>query len=728
VTAAALKAVPDAGVPAPATPPAAGGRLAPLRDELSLLPGPRGRGGAPTWTLHDPASGRYFRIGWQEFEMLARWADGDPAAIAARVGRETTLSPTAEDVEAFARFLASSDLLKLPGRAGTERMLRQRAALKTGPLKWTLKNYLFVRIPLVRPDRALGAALPWLSWLFSPWTAAALAAVAALGGFLALRSWDAFAGTFLHFFTLEGAALAALSLLLSKVVHELGHGLAAKRLGCRVPTMGVAFMVLYPVLYTDTTDAWRLTGRRERLLIDAAGMAAELALAALALLAWSLLPDGPLRSVAFVWATTTWILTLAVNLSPFMRFDGYYILSDLLDLPNLQDRSFALARWRIRELLFGFGDPPPEEWTPGMRRFLVAFAVATWAYRFLLFLGIALLVYHLFFKALGILLFVVEIWWFIARPVVRELAEWWRRRGTMRANRNTLLTALSAAGLAAALLVPWRTTVEAPGLMGAERRATVYAAAPGRVAAVPVSVGARVGEGEPLVVVASPDLDHAAAQAARRVDALRWQAAALAQDRAYAARGQLVWRELEAARAELAGLADERARLSAAAPFAGTVMEPADPLRPGDWIPAGEALAVVADTSRTVVDAYASEADLGRFAAGAEGVFVPDDPGRPPVPVRVERVADGSSRALSEPELASFNGGPVAARPGPAGEAVPEGPVYRLRLVPAPAVSGTPVALDRTVRGTVLIDAAPESVAARIWRRAAGVLVRESGF
>jgi putative peptide zinc metalloprotease protein len=704
-----------------------GGPLAPLRDELALHPGPRGRDGSPTWTLHDPAAGRWFRIGWSEFEILARWGEGDPAAIAARVARETTLSPDADDVEEFARFLASSDLLRLPAPRGTERMLRQSATRRTDPLRWALKNYLFVRIPLVRPDRALAALLPVLGWLFTPWAALGALAVALLGAFLALRRWDEFAGTFLHFFSLEGAALAAASLLVSKIAHELGHGLVAKRHGCRVPTMGVAFMVLYPVLYTDTTDAWRLTERRRRLAIDVAGMGAELMLASAALLAWSLLPDGPLRSVAFVWATTTWILTLAVNLSPFMRFDGYYILSDLLDLPNLQDRSFALARWRIRELLFGFGDPPAEAWRPGMRRFLVAFAVATWAYRFLLFLGIALLVYHLFFKALGVLLFVVEIWWFIARPVARELAAWWRRRGEVRANRNTLATAAVAAALAAALLVPWRSMVEAPAVMAAERRATVFATSPGRVAEIAAEVGVRVEEGRVLVRLSSPDLDHRLAQARLREETLRWQAAALARDPEGAARGQLVWRELEAARAELAGLAEELSRLSAAAPFAGEVMELAPRLRPGDWVPAGEALAMVADTARTVVDAYAEEADLVRFAAGAAGTFVPDDPGLPTVPVRLARVADASSRTLEEPLLSSLHGGPVASRAGPRGEAVPVTPVYRLRFEPVGEPAGAAVPARET-RGAVLVEAAPESPAARIWRRAVGVLVRESGF
>src|SRR5690606_41096448 len=103
--------------------------------------------------------------------------------------------------------------------------------------------------------------------------------------------------------------------------HEFGHAFMAKRAGCRVQSMGLASMVLLPMLYTDVSDAWRVNDRRSRLLIGAGGVLAELLLAVIALLAWSLLPDGPARTAAFMLASATWITTLVINLNPFMRFD-----------------------------------------------------------------------------------------------------------------------------------------------------------------------------------------------------------------------------------------------------------------------------------------------------------------------------------------------------------------------------------------------------------------------
>ena len=703
--------------------PAAEPRFAALRQDLVLEPGPRGRNGAPSWTLQDPARGRFHRLGWLEYEMLCRWHLGTPSAIAEAVAAETTLRPQALQVEHFARFLAGANLLVATGPGGTSRLLRQAAARRSGALAWLLHNYLFFRIPLIRPDAALGRLARTLGFVFTRGFALVTLLAGLLGIFLASRQWDAFGASFLHFFSVEGALLGVLSLVLAKALHELGHGLTAKRFGCRVPTMGVAFMLLYPMAYTDASEAWRLPDRRQRLAVGAAGIAAELALACWALLAWNLLPDGPLRSVAFTWATTTWLLTVAVNLSPFMRFDGYYLLSDALDVPNLQDRAFALTRWRLREILFGLGEPAPEAWTRQMQRILIGWSVCTWIYRFLLFVGIALLVYHMAFKALGLLLFAVEIWWFIARPVMAEFRAWIARRGRIRLSPATLRTLAGASLLLLLTLVPWRSTVDGPALLVAERHALVYAAVPGQVESIAARVGDRVEEGQRLLRLAAPELDHRRTLAQRRAEALEGQVAALGQDRDYVARSQLLFRELQAARAEERLAAAELARLDPTAPFGGVVVALADPIAPGEWMPRGEAVAEIIDPRGARVDAYVEEADLRRVAAGARAVFVPETPSFPRIALRLVAIDDGATRVLVDAELGSAHGGTVATRPQQNGALVPELTLYRLRLEPLEAVTPRQVQ-----RGTVLIEGEAESLAARAWRQLLGLMLRESGF
>ena len=699
------------------------GRFAPLREELVIERGPSLRGGAPSWTIHDPVTNRFYRIGWLEFEILCRWHLGSAQEILKRVGRETTLRPTAGEMEEFVRFLMNAELLRSSDAQGTSRLRDRKAAARTNRFTWLLHNYLFVRIPLIRPDRLLTLLLPRLAWIYSRGFLAVTVAAALFGLYLALRQWDTFTTSLMWFFSLEGAALAALALIGSKVLHELGHGLTAKRFGCRIPTMGVALLVMMPVLYTDTSAAWHIRERSKRLAIGGAGVAAECCLAAYAILAWNFLPDGIFRSVVFVWATTTWVLTVLINMSPFMRFDGYYLFSDLIDVPNLQDRSFALARHRLRETLFGFGDRPPEAWSPPMRRLLLFYAFATWAYRFVLFLGIAVLVYHMFFKALGLLLFAVEIWWFIARPIMREVIVWLKRGRAGRLNARTLLT-LSCIGVVMILmLVPWQTSIHAPALMAAETRVRLFSQVPGRVVAVLVTRGDQVKEGDPLITFASPDIAYKLGQAERRVASLQAEIRAASQEPELQPRAQILAHALDGAQAELTAGKAEHDRLVIRAPITGTVVEVAEPLGIGEWVKPGELLGVVADSSRTRIDAYVEEAELDRVAPDAAGMFVPADMALSRIPANVTSINGTAVRTLADQELASVNGGAIATRAGQNETLVPEVPIYRVTLRPS-----EPVVLQHTIAGNVILEGQAVSIMGRMWRKIVSVLIRESGF
>ena len=154
--------------------------------------------------------------------------------------------------------------------------------------------------------------------------------------------------------------------------------------------------MLWPILYTDTTDAWRLNSRHDRVLIDAGGMLAELILAAASGLLWAFFTAGFAKSIAFFLCTSSWLITLGVNLNPLLRFDGYYLLSDLFDVVNLQHKAFTLGKWLLRKKLLGFPDDAPYLFTERKVKFLIIYAYATWIYRFFLFLAIAIIVYNFF--------------------------------------------------------------------------------------------------------------------------------------------------------------------------------------------------------------------------------------------------------------------------------------------------------------------------------------------
>jgi len=704
---------------APAAPP-----LAALRGDVTLHPGPPTPTGTPAWTLHDPVRNRFFEIGWLEAEMLAEWPRRDAAAIARAVSARNGVTLAAEAVAGFARFLEANQLLQAPGADTVPRFAALAAAGRLNPLQWLLHHYLYIRVPLVRPHRLLEATLPLVAGLYNRGLGALVIGAGVLALYLIGRQWDVFVNTFQDFLSWQGAFALAVALTVLKVVHELGHAYTATRYGCRVGTMGVAFIVMWPVLFTDTTEAWKLASRHQRLAIATAGVVAELTVAVIAALLWCVLPDGTGRGLAFVVASASWITTLAVNLNPFMRFDGYYLLCDLVGVANLQERSFTLARWAVRELLFGLGEPAPEAWPPAYRRLFVLYAWAVWAYRLVVFTGIAVFVYHSFFKLAGIVLFMVEIGWFVIRPVATEMTEWWKRRGALRWNPRTAVTTALAGGLLALLLAPWPQHLHAPAVFAARDRARIFAPIPAMVTEVAVNRDHEVAAGARIARLAAPDLDHDLDQVSRRIETIEWELDHLRPKPDSLDSRLVLLEELASARTEQQGYQTNRARLELVAPFAGVVVGLADGLRPGRWTDSQTVLAELVDPRTCVVEAYVGEADIESMTAGLAGRFHPDDPTLAALPVTVERVNTYAEAELHAPELASLYRGPLPVRRDDKGALVPDNAIYRIVLTPAgPAACPT-----REQRGFVSLGLGWHSLAATLLTRTTAVLIRESGF
>jgi len=695
-----------------------------LRDDLELILGPKLKSGAQSWTIYDPARNRYFRITDIAFELLRYWNLGDWKRIAATVARTTGRKPGDAERDWMVRFLKANMLVQRSTVDDVRDLDTVRKASKSSWYKQALHHYLFFRIPLLRPQVFLEATLPLARFVTSRAMVMLFAAIACIGFYLAAAQWDTFLATFMQFTTWDGIAWYGAALVFAKIIHELGHAYTAVRYGCRVPTMGVALLVMWPVLYTDTSDAWRLTDKHKRLAIGAAGMTAELALAVLATFLWSFLPDGPARSATFVVATVTWVMTLAVNLNPFMRFDGYYLLSDALEVENLQDRAFAYARWWLRERLFGFDERAPEVFAPVLARTLIAYAITTWVYRFFLFLGIAVLVYAFFFKVLGIFLFAVEIMWFIGLPLFRELKEWWERRAELHLNRNSLMTLLGVFFAVVVLVVPWRGSIAVPAVFQADARAQIYTPVVAQVQAIHVKTGDKVEAGQVLITLEAPDLTFQIAQAERTIEMVRLQVRREVADRNEGENIQVLRHRLVSEITTLRGLQEQQALLSVRAPLSGRVTYLDNALRTGLWVNETQPLAQVVDGSGARFVGYVDEREVVFIRSGAQALFYPDDPSLGAIAARVQEVADVNTQVLDVPYIASVYGGDVSVSADNGGRLIPSHGIYRITLLPDPKIEA-PISI---LRGTLQIEGAPESLIVKVWTRVWSVVMRESGF
>ncbi|WP_460143858.1 biotin/lipoyl-binding protein [Pseudomonas sp. S2_A02] len=693
-----------------------------LRADLQLSTAAPALDGSPRWTLADPVRGRYFKLGAAAMRLLRHWSLGDPEQVLRAANREPGLPLDGAALEQLLEFLRGHDLISALDPSQRASYSLKASAQRQSLWQILLHQYLFFRIPLWRPDAFLNRAWPWLERFGPRALRYGLPATLGLGVFLVSRDWQRFIATFPHLFSLGGALAFGVALFFAKLCHEFGHAFMAKRAGCRVQSMGVAFMVLLPMFYTDVSDAWRVNDRRARLLIGAGGVLAELVLACIALLAWSLLPDGPGRTAAFMLASATWITTLVINLNPFMRFDGYFLLSDFWEVDNLQGRAFALCRWRLREFLFGYAAPAPEPWSPKMQRRLLIWGYGAWLWRAALFFGIALAVYHLFFKVLGIFLMLVELVWFIFLPILSEWRQWWSRREQAHAPR-VLLSGLALLGLLLLLALPWRSAVELPTMLEAGRASALHAPVAARVKTVNVHDGQIVAQGEVLIELESPDLDSRQAIVRREIQIQQLQMRRQAGRSETAADAGIVEQRLAEAVAEYRGLAAQRERLLLRAPHGGKVRDLLPQLTVGRWLSTKDPLArVVEDGAR--LRGYLAEAELWRVAPGASGRFIADDPMHPAIAVQLSEIDTNGVAYVDQEALTSDHHGPIAVRRDQHQRAEPVQAQYGARLS---ILENTPTPVQ-PLRGIVVLQGSGESLLGVAWRRLAALGVRESGF
>ncbi|PKM13862.1 MAG: peptidase M50 [Gammaproteobacteria bacterium HGW-Gammaproteobacteria-5] len=698
-------------------------QLPALRPDLQLTAAAPALDGAPQWTLADPLRGRYFKLGVAAMRLLRHWASGDAGQVLRAANAEPGQPLGEADVEEMLRFLRGHDLIVAQDAEQRGSFAGKAASQRQGFWKGLLHQYLFFRIPLWRPDAFLDRTWPWLRRYGPGLLRYALPLLLALGVFLVARDWQRFIATFPHLFSLGGALAFGIALTFAKLCHEFGHAYMAKRAGCRVQSMGLAFMVLFPLFYTDVSDAWRVNDRRSRLLIGAGGVLAELLLACVALLAWSLLPDGPLRTAAFMLASATWITTVVINLNPFMRFDGYFLLSDLWGVDNLQSRAFALCRWRMREALFRYGEPAPEPWPPALRRKLLVWGYGAWLWRAVLFVGIAVAVYYMFFKLLGVFLMLVELAWFVGLPIWREIKEWWQRRAQAQPAR-ALLVGGALLGLLTVLLVPWRSTVEVPAMLEASRVSALHAPLAARLKQLHARNGQMVRSGDLLLELESPDLDSRQLIVRSEISILQLQLRRQAGRSETVADSGILEQNLSEAVAEYRGLTAQRARLQLRAPHDGVVRDlPAD-LAAGRWMaPQQPLLRVVAQQAR--LRGYLAEESLWRIEVGAQGLFIASaDPWLPGLPVQLTEVDVTGSAYLDQPALASDQGGPIAVSRDAQQRPAPQQGQYGVRFVPQDELQ----APRQPQVGVVVLQGRGESILGAIWRRVAALGVRESGF
>jgi len=570
-------------------------------------------------------------------------------------------APGQEEAIEILGQLSNAGLILSDIAADSREMFRSRSEEKRKMLGKQALNFLFLRIPIFNPDRFLTMLRPLGRVLMHPTTAFLWLFIMGWGAKSVIENWAAVRDQSSGFLAPDNLVLVLACTVVLKLLHELGHGISCKYFGGYVPTFGVMFILFAPLPYVDATASWGFREKWRRIFVSSAGMYVELFLAALAAIIWANAGEGTLRALAYNVMLIGSVTTLLFNLNPLLKFDGYYILSDLFALPNLQQRSTKYLQYLLER--FGFGrdeaDSPADR--KGEALWLAFYGLGSGIYRVFLMLSISLIVGQQFFE-LGIALAIFTLVIYIIVPVLK----FFRYLLTARELTHCRSRAFVVVGLVLVLLVgglgfiPVPEYYQEPGIIRPIEQLNVSAGLGGRMVREPLAGGQWVNGGDWLMTLENPDHLHEIAISQASLERLKLRAEVAQKE--VPASVPSFQRLVEIEQRRLDRLLGQQEALHVLAPMDGYWVSPDLAGRLGAWFEKGEVVGQVRNPGAMEFLAVVSQQRAAdSFAEGdpvAVGVRLWGQGGRT-IPLVDVEVIPGGQRALPSAALGWMGGGAV---------------------------------------------------------------------
>lgn len=473
--------------------------------------------GEVAWIVKDPLKLSYFRFRDEEYALLTMF-DGAASLEAIQEQFEQRYMPrriTTEEIARFVGELYRSGLIvaDVPGQA--EQLQRRQDENRRKKRLTLAGSLLALRLPVFDPDRLLAWLDGRLGWFFSPAAAAFSLGLIFSAILLVAVQFDVFLGRlpgFHEFFAQQNWLTIALMLALAKILHEFGHGLACKHFGGECHEMGAMLLVFAPCLYCNVSDSWLLRNKWQRAAVGAAGMYVELVLASIATFLWWNSAPGLLNQLCLSLMFVSSVSTLLFNANPLLKYDGYYILSDLLEVPNLRQKASKLCSRKLASWCLGLPEPADPMLPQRGRAWFGAYAVAATLYGWVLIVSIlwflnAVLEPH-GLQVLGRLLIIAIVAGMLLPPLF-QVVRFLRVPGRIHLVKRTHLvaTALLAGGLGlAALAIPLPRSVSCSVEIQPRNARNVFVEVPAILERFHVEPGQHVKKGDTLAELSSPDV------------------------------------------------------------------------------------------------------------------------------------------------------------------------------------------------------------------------------
>lgn len=645
--------------------------VAPLRPKLTaaVVVNRHVYRGEVWFVLQDPVSGKFHRLSPSGHQLVSRM-DGSVTvqsiweAMCERGATRGGDIPTQEEVVNLLVQLHAADLMQVDIAPDASLLLKRHTKRQHQTWRQWLLNPMSLKLPLLDPDAFLDATVRSFGWLFSPFGALLWALVVLPALFLAGQNWGALTSNLSDQVLGNGNLwLLAVVFPVIKLAHELGHGFAVKTWGGNVHEAGIMLLVFAPAPYVDASAASGFRSKTRRAVVGAAGMLTELFLAALAMYVWVLVEPSLVRSIAYNVMIVAGVSTLVVNGNPLLRYDAYYILSDLIEIPNLAQRGQKYLIYLWNRHIFAVKDQEEPQESPGERRWLLGYTAISWCYRIFITLSIALFVAGEFFF-FGVIFALWSVTALIAWPVFKGLryvlSNPVLQRQRLRAKSITTSIAAALLVLLALLPVPFRT--QSLGVVWLPEQSMLRAGENGFFGRWLVEPGSRVAQGAPIFTQEDPLLATQVAVAQAKVNEA--QARYNIDQFTNSVKAGVTQRQLAQEQLVLARAQEKLGKLLVYSQSEGVVAAAMSQDMPGQYFKKGELVGYVLEkkdlVARVVVDQ--NDIDLVRTKLLGTELRLADSLHTPHT-TRILRQVPGGVHDLPSSALATQFGGTIAVDP-----------------------------------------------------------------
>ena len=618
------------------------------------------------YVLQDPSSGKFHRFRPAAYHLIGLM-DGERTVhqiwelANKQLGDD---APTQEETIQFLGQLHAADVLRCDVPPDTLELFQRHRKQQRMKWKQRLTHPLAVRIPLFDPERILTRGLPVVRPLFGWLGTAVWLAVILLGLVLAGSHWsDLTENVVDRVLTPQNLFMLWLIYPIVKTLHEFGHAFAARVWGGEVHEMGIMLLVLMPIPYVEASSASAFPERHRRMIVGAAGIMVELFLASIALFVWLSVEPGSVHTIAYNVMLIGGVSTLFFNGNPLLRFDGYYILADAIEIPNLATRSKNYLAYLVHRYLFGMKDAKSPASTAGERTWFVIYGLASFAYRMFIMFFIIMYIAGKFF-IVGILLAISAVITQIILPLAKNVAFVFN---SPRLQRHRV-RAIASSGLGVAtlfvllFLVPAPSWTRAEGVVWLPEQSQVRAGADGFVVRLLAAEDSAVWRGDLLMEMEDPFLRTRVKLHEARIREL--EARYIEQEFIDRTQAEIIRQKLDNESADLARARERLDALVIRSPADGTfVVSNAQDL-PGRYVRRGELLAYVINNAAMTVRVVVGQVDIGLIDERTRAVEARlDDWDARPVPAVILRKVPAASDQLPTAALAATGGGPFAVDP-----------------------------------------------------------------